>query len=86
MNASPQQVPLVLPDLGLGDEPITTTLWLVARGGRVSRGDRILEVLSGCATVDLPAPADGVLVEKLVGEDERVRVGQVLGLVEVRGP
>jgi pyruvate/2-oxoglutarate dehydrogenase complex dihydrolipoamide acyltransferase (E2) component len=76
------RVPLVLPDLGLSDYPITTSMWLVERGRRVAAGERLLEVLAGCATIDLPSPADGVLVEQLVGEDEPVRTGQVLGMIE----
>ena len=40
-----------------------------------------LPALAGPATVDLAAPANGVLVKKLAGEDEPVAVGQRLGCV-----
>jgi pyruvate/2-oxoglutarate dehydrogenase complex dihydrolipoamide acyltransferase (E2) component len=71
-----------LPDLGVDDRPIVASLWLVKLGGRVEAGEPLLEVLAGAATVDLPAPADGLLVETLVAEDEPVRVGQRLAVIE----
>lgn len=73
---------LTLPDLGLEGRPATASLWLVRRGARVARGDAILEVLAGEATVDLPAPASGVLVRKLVDENETLEVGQRLAVVD----
>lgn len=48
----------------------------------MKEGDPILEVLAGNAVVDLPAPADGVLAKRLVGEDERVEIGQRLAIIE----
>jgi pyruvate/2-oxoglutarate dehydrogenase complex dihydrolipoamide acyltransferase (E2) component len=36
----------------------------------------------GSAAVDLPSPANGVLVELLVEEDEQIEVGQLLAVVE----
>ena len=77
-------IDLVLPDLGIDDQPITVSLWLVKRGGRVAEGEQILEILSGSVTVDLPAPVDGVLVKKLVEEGDAIEVGQRLGIIESR--
>jgi pyruvate dehydrogenase E2 component (dihydrolipoamide acetyltransferase) len=74
---------LVLPDLGVGDEPVTVSLWLVQCGEQVFQGDPVLEVLTTGAVVDLPAPADGVLVETLVEEDEPLHVGQPLAVIEL---
>ena len=73
---------LILPDLGLGDVPVTASLWLVEQGKRVTEGDRLLEVLADGVTVDLPAPVTGVLVHVLVSEDERLTVGQPLAVLE----
>jgi pyruvate/2-oxoglutarate dehydrogenase complex dihydrolipoamide acyltransferase (E2) component len=73
---------LILPELGLDDLPITASLWLVEPGCSVSAGDPLLEVLAGPITVDLPAPADGVLAETLVEENETLVVGQRLALIE----
>jgi 2-oxoglutarate dehydrogenase E2 component (dihydrolipoamide succinyltransferase) len=74
--------PLVLPDLGLGDMSIAISVWLVPRGATVMEGDRLVEVLADSVTVDLPSPANGILVETLAAEDDLVVPGQVLGYVE----
>lgn len=77
-----RRIELVLPELGMGSVPILVGQWLVEIGREVTEGDRLLEIAAGSATVDLPAPASGVLRETTVGEDERLIVGQVLGVIE----
>ena len=76
------RIELCLPDLGLDDQPITLSAWLVSRGARVTAGERVAEVLAGPATVDIPSPVDGVLVRKLVDLDEAITVGQPLAVLE----
>ncbi len=73
---------LILPDLGLDNVPITLSVWLAERDSRVAEDEPVVEVLAGPATVDLPSPADGVLTELLVTEDEPIEVGQVLAVIE----
>jgi pyruvate/2-oxoglutarate dehydrogenase complex dihydrolipoamide acyltransferase (E2) component len=73
---------LRLPNLGIDDQPITLSAWLARRGSRVREGEPVVEVLCGGVTVELSAPADGVLMEKLAGVDERIEVGQRLALFE----
>ncbi len=77
---------LILPDLGIDDQPITVSLWLVEQGSRVKAEDPVLEVLAGPVTIDLPAGTDGVLVETLVAEDDPLRVGQRLAVIESDSP
>jgi 2-oxoglutarate dehydrogenase E2 component (dihydrolipoamide succinyltransferase) len=73
---------LALPDLGIDGQPIKATLWFVKRGAHVAEGEPLLEVLCGAVTVDLPAPAAGILAEKLVSEDDVLQVGQKLAVIE----
>jgi len=73
---------LRLPELGLDDQPLVLSLWLVKRGTRVAAGQSVVEVLAGPATIDIPSPVDGVLVKRLVEEDEPIRVGQPLAVFE----
>jgi pyruvate/2-oxoglutarate dehydrogenase complex dihydrolipoamide acyltransferase (E2) component len=73
---------LVLPDLGAGDQPIVLSMWLVKQGANVVAGEPAVEVMLGNVTVDLPAPADGVLTQKLVAEGDSLSVGQRLAVVE----
>ena len=72
---------LLLPDLGLGDTPVLVSVWLVDVGAEVTEGDRLLEVVAGAVTIDLPSPASGTLAEILVDEDEPLAIGQSLAVV-----
>lgn len=73
---------VILPDLGTGpDVPILVSYWYASPGEFVWEGERLVEVLAGPATFDVPAPATGRLVKILGREDDRVTPGSVLGLV-----
>ncbi len=73
---------VILPDLGTGpDVPIIVSHWFAARGDEVWEGDRLVEVLVGPATFDVPAPVTGRLAEIRGREDDPVLPGAVLGLV-----
>src|SRR4051794_18511911 len=75
---------VILPDLGTGtDVPIIVSHWFAARGDEVWEGERLVEVLVGPATFDVPAPSDGRLAEIRGYEDDPVTPGAVLGLVAV---
>ena len=74
--------PIILPELGLPDRPIVLSLWLVKEGARVVADDPVVEVMADGVTVDLPAPADGVLIDKLVSEGELLAVGQRLAVIQ----
>ena len=78
------RVPLVVPELGLGEVPVTVSLWLVPRGAAVVAGDRVVELVAGGTTIDLEAPVSGSLAAKLVAEDDPVTAGAVLAEFEVR--
>jgi len=71
---------LRVPELGLGDTPITVGAWLVRSGERVAAGDSVVELVAGDAVVDLPAPIDGMLLRKYAAEDEQVIVGRRLAV------
>jgi pyruvate/2-oxoglutarate dehydrogenase complex dihydrolipoamide acyltransferase (E2) component len=74
-----------LPDLGMPGQDVRLSVWLVEQGENVLAGDRLVEILAGPATVDLASPADGVLKEILAEEDEPLKEGQLLGVVEEIG-
>lgn len=73
-----------LPDLGQpSDVAAEVTVWLVDRGESVQAGQSLLEVLIPGATVVVPAPCAGVLVEQLVRPRQQVRVGTAVATLEV---
>lgn len=72
---------VLLPEIGA--EPVHLSAWLVHPGDAVFEGDRVVEVLVGGATFDVPSPATGRLVEQRVWGNDLLRTGQVLGVVAV---
>jgi 2-oxoglutarate dehydrogenase E2 component (dihydrolipoamide succinyltransferase) len=74
--------PIRVPDLGTEPAELMLSVWLVPLGAPVATGDRVVEILTGEAVVDLPAPSRGILAEKLVAEDSVIHTGQILGWVQ----
>lgn len=74
------RVPIALPDLGTARARLS--LWYVLPGERVFEGDRVAEVLIPGATFDVPAPATGVLAERIALPNDVLGTGQVLGVIE----
>jgi pyruvate/2-oxoglutarate dehydrogenase complex dihydrolipoamide acyltransferase (E2) component len=70
----------LLPDLGV--RSATLSVWFVEPGDTVYAGDRVVEILAGGATFDVPSPATGRLVEKLALPEDSLVTGQILGVVE----
>jgi len=73
-----------LPGLGedAGDEAVVS-FWYVEIGEKVEEGDDLVQMLTDKATFDVPSPAGGKIVERLVEEDDKVKVGQVICRIEV---
>ena len=76
------RVPLVVPEFGMGDVPLTVSLWLVRSGAAVEAGDRVVELLAEGVTIDLEAPIAGRFAACLVEEDEPVTAGTILAEFE----
>jgi 2-oxoglutarate dehydrogenase E2 component (dihydrolipoamide succinyltransferase) len=71
---------IIVPELGLDE--VVLSLWLVELGAPVTEGDRVAELLAEGVTVDLPAPATGILIDTQVEEDDPIAAGQILGIIE----
>jgi pyruvate/2-oxoglutarate dehydrogenase complex dihydrolipoamide acyltransferase (E2) component len=83
-NVAPvRREPIVVPECGILGVPLRLSLWLVPRGARVREGERVAEIVTGGATIDLEAPVAGRLVVLLVDEDETVGAGMVVAEIEV---
>ena len=77
------QAPVVLPELGVdASTEMLVSFWFADEGEVVLEGDRLVEILAGSVTIDVPAPANGRLVELRVAEEDVVRSGDVLALLE----
>ena len=81
----PDQVEVRLPELADAMASATLTAWLKQPGDPVTAGEPIAEVETDKTTVELEAPADGVLADvRVAAGAESVAVGTVLALVRTR--
>ena len=72
------RIPLRLPDLGVHDEAVRVSGWLVDRGEFVIAGDRVAEVLLPGVTFEVEAAQSGTLVEIVKPVDAVVARGETL--------
>lgn len=63
----------------------TLLSWLKDEGDEVRQGDAVAEIETDKATMDLEAPADGVLLRKLVEPGATVPCGTVLAVIGAKG-
>ena len=74
-----------LPDLGsFSGDHATVVEWHFDDGELVEQGDILMEVSCESGVVEVPSPRSGVLVERIVEEDEMVRVGEPIAVLECR--
>lgn len=76
---------VVMPQLGETVREGTISAWRKQVGEAVSPDEPLFEVETDKVTVDIPAPAAGVLAEILVPVGERVEVGTRLAVIRVAG-
>jgi len=75
-----------VPDLGpTGGDQATVVEWRAEEGDSVQEGEVILEIESESGVLDIRSPCAGVLVERVVDEDEVVRIGDVVAVIEPLG-
>jgi pyruvate/2-oxoglutarate dehydrogenase complex dihydrolipoamide acyltransferase (E2) component len=75
-----------LPDLGK-DAPdrATVSFWYFEEGEDVEEKADIVEMVTDKATFNVPSPVAGRLVEIRASDGTKVKVGEVLGVLEVEG-
>lgn len=74
---------ILVPTLGESVSEATVATWLKKEGEAIKADEPIVELETDKVTLEVNAPADGVLVKITVGEGENVEVGALLGQIEV---
>jgi len=69
---------LKLPELGENIDAVEVSSVLVAVGDEVKRDQPVIEVETEKASLEVPAPADGKIIELLVAKGDQIKVGQVV--------
>ncbi len=73
---------IVVPTLGESVAEATVAQWLKKEGESVKADEPIVELETDKVTLEVNAPADGVIVKIEVGEGDNVEVGAILGELE----
>jgi len=76
---------VTMPQLGESVVEGTIGKWLVKEGDRVTRDQPVVEVLTDKADSEVPSPVAGVVTKLLAQEDEVVRVGAGLCVIDESG-
>ncbi|MFV0130239.1 2-oxoglutarate dehydrogenase, E2 component, dihydrolipoamide succinyltransferase [Streptomyces sp. HMX112] len=84
-SGSAEGTDVVLPALGESVTEGTVTRWLKEVGESVEADEPLLEVSTDKVDTEIPAPASGVLLEIVVGEDETAEVGAKLAVIGAPG-
>jgi 2-oxoisovalerate dehydrogenase E2 component (dihydrolipoyl transacylase) len=74
-----------MPQLGESVTEGTVDHWLKHEGDFVKRDEPLVEVVTDKVNAEIPSPFEGKLVKISAGEGETVRVGAVIGQIEVAG-
>jgi 2-oxoglutarate dehydrogenase E2 component (dihydrolipoamide succinyltransferase) len=78
-------IELKVPSVGESITDVQIGQWLKSEGSRVERDDTLVKIETDKATLDLPAPASGILSRILVKAGQAAAVGDVIGILEEGG-
>jgi len=75
-----------LPELGedAGNEA-TVSYFYFDVGEEVKEGDDLVEMVTDKATFNVPSPVSGKLAEIRASEEQVVKIGEVLAVIEIEG-
>ena len=73
---------LRLAPLGEGVTEATVVRWHRGEGEPVRQGELLLEVMTDKVNVELEAPVSGTLERISAGEDQVVKIGELLALIQ----
>src|SRR5947209_6142782 len=76
---------VILPALGMAQETGTIVRWLKTEGEEVRKGEPLAEIETDKATVEIEAPASGVLANVTGALGVEIPVGQVIASILALG-
>jgi pyruvate dehydrogenase E2 component (dihydrolipoamide acetyltransferase) len=72
---------VIMPALGVAQETGTLLNWLKAEGQSVTKGEALMEIETDKATVEIEAPASGILSDVTAQAGDEIPVGQKIALI-----
>lgn len=76
---------LKLPRMGESVAEATITTWLKEVGDIIELDDSIVEIATDKVDSEVPSEVEGVLLERLFIENDVVKVGEILAIIEIGG-
>ena len=76
---------VLVPRLGEGVDEVTVTKWLKQVGDSITELEPLLEVESDKVTVEVPAPASGMILQIETQQGQSAKVGEVLAIIGMAG-
>ena len=75
-----------LPNLGKdAPDKAKISFWYVEIGETIAKGQDLVEMVTDKATFNVPSPASGKLIEVRAKQEDTVKVGQVMAVLETEG-
>lgn len=79
------QTEVLMPSMGEGVNEATLIRWLKQKGDQVEQDEPLLEVSTDKVDTEIPAPADGVVLELHAQEGDTINVDQLLATIGEAG-
>ena len=76
---------VIMPALGVAQEKGTLLNWLKAEGQSVTKGEPLMEIETDKATVEIEAPASGILANVIASPGDEVPVGNKIAVILAPG-
>lgn len=79
------EIELIMPKMGESVAEATITKWLKSEGDSIEAEEPVLEIATDKVDSEIPAPEDGVIKKILFQEDDVVKVGDAIAIIEIEG-
>ncbi|ASS60482.1 lipoyl domain-containing protein (plasmid) [Rhizobium leguminosarum bv. viciae 248] len=75
-------IPIIMPNLGNEIDEAQIDEWFKTEGDMVTEGEQLVLITTPKVTMEIEAPATGILKKILIPADELAAVGSTLGIIE----
>jgi len=79
------KVEIIMPKMGESVAEATIIKWLKQEGESIEAEEAVLEIATDKVDSEIPSPEDGILVQQFFQENDVVKVGDVIAIMEVEG-
>ena len=79
------EIELTMPKMGESVAEATIIKWLKSEGESVEAEESVIEIATDKVDSEIPSPESGVIKKVLFQEDQVVKVGEVIAIIEVEG-